>query len=70
ALTQYLKDFPQINEIALHLDNDTPGRLAAKTITTLLYPSHIIFNEPPKCGKDYNDYLKITLKIRQPQERE
>ena len=51
ALTQYLKDFPQINEIALHLDNDTSGRLATKTITTLLYPSHIIFNEPPKCGR-------------------
>ena len=25
ALMQYLKDFPQIKEIALHLDNDTAG---------------------------------------------
>ncbi len=66
ALMQYLQDFPQINEIALHLDNDTAGRLAAKTIKTLLSRSHTISDEPPKRGKDYNDYLKIVLEIRQP----
>ncbi len=70
ALMQYLKDYPHINEIALHLDNDTPGRLATKTITTLLYSSRIIFNEPPKRGKDYNDYLKISLGLQRPQEIE
>ena len=70
ALMQYLKDFPQINEIALHLDNDMVGRLAAKTIKTLLSSSHTISDEPPKRGKDYNDYLKINLKIRQTRERE
>ncbi|WP_094546375.1 DUF3991 and TOPRIM domain-containing protein [Petroclostridium xylanilyticum] len=70
ALMQYLKDFPQIKEIALHLDNDTAGRLAAKTIKTILPPIYTVSDEPPKCGKDVNDYLKITLKIRQPRERE
>ncbi len=70
ALMQYLKDFPQIKEIALHLDNDTAGRLAAKTIKTILPPPYTVSHEPPERGKDYNDYLKITLKIRQPQERE
>jgi len=70
ALMQYLKDFPQIKEIALHLDNDTARRLAAKTIKTLLSPSHTVSDEPPKRGKDMNDYLKITLGIRQPQEQE
>jgi len=70
ALMQYLKDFPQIKEIALHLDNDTAGRLAAKTIKTLLSSSLTVSDEPPKRGKDYNDYLKITLKMRKPRERE
>ena len=70
ALMQYLKDFPHIKVIALHLDNDTPGRLAAKTINILLSPSYTVFDEPPKHGKDYNDYLKIVLGIRKPQEYE
>jgi len=29
---QYLKDYLQITEIALHLDNDAAERLAAETI--------------------------------------
>jgi hypothetical protein len=65
ALTQYLKDSPKINEIALHLDNDTAGRLAAKTIQTILLSAYIVSDEPPKHGKDYNDYLRIILKIQQ-----
>jgi DNA primase len=67
---QYLKDFPQIKEIALHLDNDTAGQLAAKTIQTILPPAYAVSDEPPERGKDYNDYLKIVLRIRQPRERE
>lgn len=70
ALMQYLKDFPQIKEIALHLDNDTAGRLATKAIQTILPTAYLVSDEPPERGKDYNDYLKITLKIRQPRERE
>ena len=69
ALTQYLKDSPKINEIALHLDNDAAGRLAAKTIQIILPSAYIVSDESPKHGKDYNDYLKITLKIQQPIER-
>ena len=70
ALMQYLKDFPQIKEIALHLDNDMAGRLAAKTIKTLFFPLHTVSDEPPKRGKDMNDYLKITLGLQRPQEIE
>lgn len=69
ALVQYLKDFPSIDSIVLHLDNDVPGRLAAKAIMTILSPARAVFDEPPKRGKDYNDYLKIALKIRQLPER-
>lgn len=61
ALTQYLKDSPKINEIALHLDNDTAGRLAAKTIQTILSSAYIVSDEPPKRGKDVNNYLELIL---------
>ncbi|TEB17088.1 hypothetical protein Psfp_00822 [Pelotomaculum sp. FP] len=70
ALMQYLKDYPQITEIALHLDNDTPGRLAAESIKAFLPSTYAITDEPPQRGKDYNDYLKIALGIRRPQEIE
>lgn len=64
ALTQYLKDYPQITEIALHLDNDAAGRLAAETIKALLPLTYTVSDEPPKHGKDYNDYLKMMLRGR------
>ncbi|MDF9409909.1 DUF3991 and toprim domain-containing protein [Pelotomaculum isophthalicicum JI] len=69
ALTQYLKDYPQITAIALHLDNDAAGRLAAETIKFLFPSTYTITNEPPQRGKDYNDYLRIMLKGRHGQER-
>ncbi|WP_368293589.1 DUF3991 domain-containing protein [Dehalobacter sp. TBBPA1] len=61
ALMQYLKDFPQIIEIALHLDNDAAGRLAAKTIQTILPNKYTVFDEPPERGKDYNEYLRMIV---------
>ncbi|MDD4716297.1 MAG: DUF3991 and TOPRIM domain-containing protein [Oscillospiraceae bacterium] len=70
ALMQYLKNYPQITEIALHLDNDAPGRLAAETIKTILSPTYTVLDEPPKRGKDYNDYLRMVLRIRQPNRME
>ena len=69
ALLQFLNDFPQIDSIALYLDNDTTGRLAAKTIQSVLSPTCTVADEPPKCGKDVNDYLKIILEKRQMKER-
>ncbi|MFZ5967648.1 MAG: DUF3991 domain-containing protein [Bacillota bacterium] len=64
ALMQFLKDNPHIKDIALHLDNDTAGRMAAKTIQTILPNPYTVSDEPPKRGKDYNDYLKIILGIQ------
>ncbi|MGG1597472.1 DUF3991 domain-containing protein [Paenibacillus naphthalenovorans] len=61
ALTQYLKMYPQINRIALHLDQDEPGRQAARTIRTLLPSSISVADEPPKFGKDVNDELLLRL---------
>lgn len=70
ALMQYLKDFSQISEIVLHLDNDVAGRLAAKAIKTIFPSAYIVSDGLPKRGKDYNDYLKIVLGLRQQQELE
>ena len=67
ALEQYLKDYPEINAVALHLDNDVPGHLAAKTIQTILHSRYSVSDEPPKRGKDMNEYLKISK--RQVQQR-
>ena len=64
ALIQFLKDCPDMIEtIALHLDNDGPGRLAAKAIQSLLLKSYTVSDEPPKHGKDVNDELCLTLKL-------
>jgi hypothetical protein len=60
ALMQYLKDHPQVNNIALHLDNDEPGRLATKTIIVLMPPNFTVTDEPPEYGKDENDSLRFA----------
>lgn len=68
AILQFLKDHPYIEEIALHLDNDAAGHMAAKTIQNILASTYTVFDEPPKRGKDYNDYLKIVLVTQRNQE--
>ena len=65
ALLQFIKDYPCIEEIALHLDNDAAGRLAAKTIQNNLASTYTVVDEPPKSGKDYNDYLRVFLGTQQ-----
>lgn len=57
ALEQFLKDYPDISHIYLHLDNDDPGRVATKHITEILKSKYVIKDNPPPKGKDYNDYL-------------
>ena len=58
ALEQFLKDYPDISHIYLHLDNDEPGRNAAKTIKGLLSGKYVVKDQPPPSGKDYNEYLQ------------
>ena len=62
ALEQFLRDFPEVNSIVLHLDNDRAGRLATKTIQKNLTQYHVR-DSPPKYGKDVNDDLKTRLGI-------
>lgn len=58
ALEQFLKDYPDITHIYLHLDNDEPGRNAAMTIKKLLGRKYVVKDQPPPSGKDYNEYLQ------------
>ncbi|WP_288230066.1 toprim domain-containing protein [uncultured Faecalicoccus sp.] len=62
ALEQFLRDFPEVNSLVLHLDNDRAGRLATKTIQKNLTQYHVR-DSPPKYGKDVNDDLKTRLGI-------
>lgn len=65
ALTRFLEDYPQIKTVTLHLDNDPPGRNAARAIMTVLPKEYAVINKPPPGGKDMNDYLLARLKDRQ-----
>lgn len=63
ALTQYLRDHPEIKTIILRLDNDRAGRLAAKALMTVLPKDYTIDARFPPRGKDYNDCLCMHLGI-------
>ena len=63
ALAQYLKDHPNTNHIALCLDNDGTGKLAAQTICILLPERYTMEMLLPEKGKDYNRQLQIEKGI-------
>ena len=75
ALTRYLADYPEVQKIVLRLDNDYAGRLAAKTLQTILPEKYDVQICLSPLGKDYNDYLcsqkglPITRRNEQNQER-
>lgn len=71
ALTRYLEDYPHIKTVALHLDNASPGRMAAKAIETVLPKEYEVKNRPPTWGKDVNDYLchRLGIPIQKAKER-
>lgn len=64
ALTQCLQNYPQVDRLVLHLDNDGPGRMATAAISHLLTPVLSISDEPPKNGKDINEDLINILARR------
>ena len=55
--------------IVLHLDNDIAGRKATKALQTILSDKYEVVDDPPKCGKDVNDFLCIKLGISKKHER-
>ena len=58
-----------IKRIILHLDNDIAGRKATKALQTILSDRYEVVDDPPKCGKDVNDFLCIKLGISKKHER-
>lgn len=63
ALTRFLEDYPRVKTVLLHLDNDGPGRMAAKAIMAVMPKEYAVFNRPPPQGKDVNDALCLRLGI-------
>ncbi len=59
ALEQFLKDYPDISHIYLHLDNDEPGRNASQHIINTLNSKYVVIDSPPPAGKDFNDYSRM-----------
>ncbi len=63
ALVRYLDEYPHIRKVILRLDNDLAGKLAARTLLTLLpkkYDVVVAIRLSPQ-GKDYNDCLCMRL---------
>ena len=63
TLKRYLSEYPNIQRIALRLDNDKAGGYMAKALVELLSDKYEVSVQPPPCGKDYNDYLCMKLGI-------
>ena len=57
ALQSAIENMKDLKEIVLHLDRDDAGRLAAKEIMSTLQDRYEVVDQPPKYGKDMNDYL-------------
>ncbi len=61
ALVRFLKEYPEVENIILHLDNDLAGRRATKAIQAVLPEHYRTQDSPPTKGKDCNDYLCLRL---------
>lgn len=57
ALTLFLFNNKNINKIYLHLDNDAAGRNATLGLKFAIDNNYKVIDDPPKIGKDFNDYL-------------
>lgn len=57
ALENLLNKNNQITKIYLHFDNDYTGRLATISFQKVLQNDYKVIDDPPKNGKDFNDYL-------------
>lgn len=63
TVSTFLKNNSNIDTIYIHFDNDNAGRTATEALINSFSDSYKVINDPPKSGKDYNDYLCNFLKI-------
>ncbi len=57
ALQSAIDNMKDLKKIVLHLDRDDAGRSATKEIMNALQDRFEVLDQPPKYGKDMNDYL-------------
>ena len=69
TLGRLLEKDKTIRQIVLHLDNDIAGRKATKALQTILSDRYEVVDDPPKYGKDVNDFLCKRLGIKDKTER-
>ena len=69
AIKNLLEKDKSIKRIVLHLDNDIAGRKATKALQTIIPSFYEVVDDPPKYGKDVNDFLCKKLKINNKNER-
>jgi hypothetical protein len=63
ALEQYLTDHPCVQNVALCLDNDAPGRDAAERIGAMLEAKgRQVVDLPAPSGKDWSEHLQNSLR--------
>lgn len=62
ALNRFLEEYPSIQTVHLHLDNDAVGRNAARNILNGLKDRYTVLDEPPPYGKDVNEMLQMRLR--------
>ena len=57
AVKNFLEKNKDIRKIYLHFDNDLAGRNATISFQKVLKKNYEVIDDPPKSGKDFNDYL-------------
>ena len=64
ALALFVYNNKKIKKIVLHLDNDQAGRNATLGLTNAMKNVYEVIDDPPKIGKDFNDYLCYLKNIK------
>ena len=77
AMVQFLQDHRHVTQVSLCLDNDKAGRdgmarleQAIQEDSELSQRVTLIYRNPPKQGKDYNEFLCTIIKKERVQQRE
>lgn len=76
AMLQFLRDHPHVTQVSLCLDNDKAGRDGMERLEQAIQSDFelsqrvtLIHHNPPKVGKDYNEFLCKQIKRTQTYQR-